>query len=127
MTNGRTQHKALITGGARSFGLATATALLERGDRVTIANIDHRQIDAARAAFPAVVLHVVELDATLPASVGDTVEAYLSAHGGLDFLVNCAGIIHLAPLAEIPEEAWERVINADFKSTFCAHRQRRLP
>ena len=118
MTEGRPPRSALITGGANGFGLATAAALLQRGDRVTIADIDRRQLDAARAALPPEGLHAVELDVTEPASVRTAVEAHVAAHGGLDCLVNCAGIIHLAPLAEIAEDDWDRTIDVDLKGTF---------
>ena len=113
--------RALITGGASGLGLATAEALLARGDRVTIADIDRRQLDAARERLPADRLHTVELDVTRPASVQAAVDAHLAAHGGLDCLVNCAGVIHLAPLAEITEADWDRTIDIDLKGTFlCA-------
>ncbi|MDE0221667.1 MAG: SDR family NAD(P)-dependent oxidoreductase [Spirochaetaceae bacterium] len=118
MTDGGQPRSALITGGANGFGLATARALLGRGERVTIADIDRRKLDAARAALPQDGLHSVELDVTTPASVRAAVEAHVAAHGGLDCLVNCAGIIHLAPLAEIGEEDWDRTIDVDLKGTF---------
>ena len=53
-----------------------------------------------------------------PDSVRDAVQAHLAAHGGLDCLVNCAGVIHLAPLAEITEADWDRTIDVDLKGTF---------
>ena len=118
MTAGRTPRRALITGGANGFGLATAAALLQRGDRVTIADIDRRQLDAARRTLPDAGLHAVELDVTRPASVRQAVQASAAAHGGLDCLVNCAGVIHLATLAEIGEEDWDRTIDVDLKGTF---------
>ncbi|MCY4375812.1 MAG: SDR family NAD(P)-dependent oxidoreductase [Spirochaetaceae bacterium] len=118
MTDGRPPRRALISGGANGFGLATAAALLQRGDRVTIGDIDRRQLDAARAALPEDGLHAVELDVTRPDSVREAVEAHLATQGGLDCLVNCAGIIHLAPLAEIAEEDWDRTIDVDLKGTF---------
>lgn len=118
MTVGRTPRRALITGGANGLGLATAAALQQRGDRVTIADIDRRQLEAARRTLPDAGLHAVELDVTQPASVRQAVQASAAAHGGLDCLVNCAGVIHLAALAEIGEEDWDRTIDVDLKGTF---------
>lgn len=118
MTGGRTPRRALITGGANGFGLATAAALLARGDRVTIADVDRRQLDAARGSFPDATPHAVEMDVTQPPSVRQAVAASAAAHGGLDHLINCAGVIHLAPLAEISEEDWDRTIDVDLKGTF---------
>lgn len=116
MTGGRTPRRALITGGANGFGLATAAALLARGDRVTIADVDRRRLDAVRGSFPDA--HAVEIDVTQPPSVRQAVAASAAAHGGLDHLINCAGVIHLAPLAEISEEDWDRTIDVDLKGTF---------
>jgi NAD(P)-dependent dehydrogenase (short-subunit alcohol dehydrogenase family) len=66
VTEGRPPRSALITGGANGFGLATAQALLARGDRVTIGDIDRRQLEAARAALCEEDLRAVELDVTRP-------------------------------------------------------------
>lgn len=118
MTDSRKPRRALITGGANGFGLATAAALLQRGDRVTIADIDGRQLDTARAGLAQEELATVEVDVTRPDSVRAVVDAHLAVHGGLDCLVNCAGIIHLAPLAEIGEEDWDQTIDVDLKGTF---------
>lgn len=115
MTGG-TPRRALITGGANGFGLATAAALLARGDRVTIADVDPRRLEAACGSFPDA--HAVEIDVTQPPSVRQAVAASAAAHGGLDHLINCAGVIHLAPLAEISEEDWDRTIDVDLKGTF---------
>ena len=83
---------------------------------MTIADVDRRRLDAARGSFPDA--HAVEIDVTQPSSVRQAVAASAAAHGGLDHLINCAGVIHLAPLAEISEEDWDRTIDVDLKGTF---------
>ena len=118
MTEILPRRSVLITGGANGFGLATAAALLNRGDLVTIADIDQKQLEKACTTLPPKGLHTVKLDVTKPTSVRAAVETHLETHGGLDGLVNCAGIIHLAPLADISESDWDQTIDVDLKGTF---------
>ena len=78
MTSGRSPRTALITGGASGFGLATAAAMLECGDRVTIGDVDGRQLAAARDRLlddrPVDDrLHALELDVTRAVSVRQAV------------------------------------------------------
>jgi meso-butanediol dehydrogenase/(S,S)-butanediol dehydrogenase/diacetyl reductase len=60
----------------------------------------------------------LELDVTSVESVRAAVGSCKSAFGGLDTLVNSAGVIHIAPLAEIAEKDWDRVIDVDLKGVF---------
>ena len=90
---------ALVTGGAQGLGLATATRLARDGFRVVIGDV---QIDAARAAAEELVavghdVTAVELDVTKDESVA---AALRTLEGGLDALVNNAGIISRRPAAE---------------------------
>lgn len=110
--------RVLITGGANGFGLATAITLSARGDQVTISDIDREKLASAREQLPKAGVHAVEIDVTHPASVQAAINSSVAAHGGLDCLVNCAGVIHMAPLAEITEDEWDQTIDIDLKGTF---------
>ena len=113
------QRCALITGGASGFGLAIAEALLAQGARVAIGDIDSGRLEAAAQNLGHTddVLPL-ELDVTSPVSVKSAVAACQEAFGGLDTLINSAGVIHFAPLAEIREEDWDRVVDVDLKGPF---------
>ena len=114
----KTPRRALITGGASGFGLATARALLEQGSQVAIGDVNTDQLKAAARALDHKNLLPLELDVTSKASAEAAVTACGDAFGGLDALVNSAGIIDFAPLEEIREENWDRVIAVDLKGVF---------
>ncbi|MDP6699170.1 MAG: SDR family NAD(P)-dependent oxidoreductase, partial [Candidatus Latescibacteria bacterium] len=81
--------RALVTGGASGFGLETARALLAQGAQVAVADIDADALHAAAldGALP------LEIDVTSSASVDRGVAAAVEAFGGLDTLINSAGVI----------------------------------
>ena len=117
-SNQNAPRRALITGGASGFGLAIARALLRQGARVAIGDIHPGRLQEATQSLGSPDVLPLELDVTSPASVRAAIDACKTTLGGLDTLVNCAGVIHLAPLAEISEEDWDRVIDVDLKGTF---------
>jgi meso-butanediol dehydrogenase/(S,S)-butanediol dehydrogenase/diacetyl reductase len=110
--------RALITGGANGFGLATARALLDRGGQVTIGDVDTAQLETAQRSLHSDRVLARRLDVTSPDSVKAAVAATVAEFGGLDTLVNCAGIISFKPFLEIEEDDWDRVIDVDLKGTF---------
>jgi NAD(P)-dependent dehydrogenase (short-subunit alcohol dehydrogenase family) len=89
--------RALVTGGSRGIGLATALALTREGSRVAIAARDRAALDQAardiegatgRAPF------IVQADCTRADDVAEMVESVGAALGGLDILVNSVGAAH---------------------------------
>ena len=113
--------QALITGGASGFGWAIAQALLAQGAQVAIGDNHPERLATATASLPHANLLALELDVTSPASARAAVAACEAHFGGLDTLVNSAGIIYFTPLAAISEAEWDRVIDVDLKGPFvCA-------
>ena len=111
--------RVLITGGASGFGLAIARTLLSQRARVAIGDIDSERLqEATRNLGNADDLLPLELDVTSPLSVKAAVAACQESFGGLDALINSAGVIHFAPLADITEEDWDRVVDVDLKGPF---------
>ena len=110
--------RALITGGASGFGLSTAKALLAQGAQVAIADIDEEKLHAAAEELNNDQILPLKLDVTSPTSVQQTVTACDERFGGLDSLVNSAGVIHFGPLEETTEADWDRVIDIDLKGVF---------
>lgn len=110
--------RALITGGASGFGFSTAKALLDQGAQVAIADIATEKLDSAAAQLNSDRILPLVLDVTSTSSVQQTIAACQTHFGGLDTLINSAGVIHFAALGETTEAAWDRVIDIDLKGVF---------
>ncbi len=110
--------RALITGGASGFGLGIAEALLARGGQVAIGDVDAARLQDAERGLDSDNLLSIELDVTSAKSAAAAVAACEERFGGLDTLVNSAGVIAFNRLAEISEAEWDRVIDVDLKGTF---------
>jgi 3-hydroxybutyrate dehydrogenase len=107
---------ALVTGGASGIGRAIAGRLAAAGASVTIADLD---LDAARAAAgevgaaEATLCDVGEADACRAAVAG-----VHERDGRLDILVSNAGLQHVAPIVEFPEERWDRILAVILSAAF---------
>ena len=113
------RRRVLITGGASGFGLAIAEALLAEQAYVAIGDINSERLkEAAQHLDNTNDVLPLELDVTSPPSVKAAVAACQDTFGGLDTLINSAGVIHFAPLAEISEADWDRVVDVDLKGPF---------
>ncbi len=111
--------RTLITGGASGFGLGVARALLKQGASVAIGdNHAGRLADAAEELDGGDRLLPIELDVTSRDSARAAVAACEEAFGGLDALVNSAGVIRFTPLDDITEEEWDLVVGVDLKGVF---------
>ena len=110
--------RALITGGGSGFGLAIAEAMLADGAQVAIGDIDRDRLQNAERDLGSGGLLAVELDVTSPKSAAAAVAACEERFGGLDTLVNSAGVIAFHPLEKISEAEWDRVLDVDLKGTF---------
>ena len=108
---------AVVTGGARGIGLASARRLAADGAAVTLWDRDREALEAARdelsAAFPALSIHVDACDITEAEAVKRALSRSVDVQGPVDILVNNAG--HLAPgrLVDQPPETWMTTLNVN--------------
>jgi 3-oxoacyl-[acyl-carrier protein] reductase len=110
---------ALVTGGARGIGAATATRLAAEGATVVVADFDEEAATETAKAFGGVA---VRCDVTVRADVESAVDAAVSAGGSLDILVTCAGIIRDDMLFKLSDDDWDAVIDTHLKGSFYAAR-----
>jgi NAD(P)-dependent dehydrogenase (short-subunit alcohol dehydrogenase family) len=114
--------RALVTAGASGIGLATARALGREGARVLICDVDTKALAAVAASDP----HLVQVvcDVADSAAVARLFEAVATTLGGLDALVNNAGVAGpTAACEEISLADWERTLAVNLTGQFlCAQR-----
>jgi 3alpha(or 20beta)-hydroxysteroid dehydrogenase len=103
---------ALITGGARGQGAAHARRLAEEGARVVTGDLLDAEGEATAAKLRADGLDVdyLHLDVTAPTDWARAVRYTTDRNGGLDVLVNNAGIVHVNPLVDETLEDWKALL-----------------
>lgn len=107
-------YRVLVTGAADGIGQATAKAFLQAGAQVLGVDINGDAFDdSAEPGLATLVQDVAADDA--PARILEVAEASL---GGLDVLVNNAGIAPVAMLEETDDETWDRVMRVNLRSMF---------
>ena len=114
--------KVLITAGADGIGKVMARDFLEQGARVFVCDVSGEALTHFLSEHPKASGTVCDV-ADEPA-VGEMVAAAVEAMGGLDVLVNNAGIAGpIAPLVDIDPDDWRRTIEVDLSSMFycCRH------
>lgn len=110
---------ALITGGAKGIGAATAERLAAEGAYVVVADFDEA---GAEDVAQRIGGQAVRCDVTERADVEAAVEAAAEHGGSLDILVPCAGIIRDNLLFKMTDDDWESVIDTHLKGAFLAVR-----
>jgi NADP-dependent 3-hydroxy acid dehydrogenase YdfG len=99
-----------ITGGARGIGRATATALVRRGAKVAIGDLDRELAERTAAEIGAGTL-ALELDVTRRDSFEGFLDQVEERLGSLDVLVNNAGIMPLGSFVEEDDETAHRMVD----------------
>ncbi|MDN3567382.1 SDR family NAD(P)-dependent oxidoreductase [Paeniroseomonas aquatica] len=107
--------RAVITGGASGIGLASARVFLREGAQVVL--LDRDEAALARAASELGV-GGLPVDVADPASVAPAVAAAAAALGGLDAVVNAAGISRLAHFSETTAALWRSVMAVNLDGPF---------
>jgi NAD(P)-dependent dehydrogenase (short-subunit alcohol dehydrogenase family) len=107
-----------VTGGSRGIGLAIAGAFVERGARVVITGRDQNHLDEAAARFSRDAVLPVRADVGKPDEAGCAIDAAVERFGGLDVLVNNAGVGHFANVADMSTADWQKVIDTNLSGVF---------
>ncbi len=111
---------ALVTGGSRGIGRASALALAGAGADVAVTSRKLPDLEAVAGEIRALGrkalaadAHVGKIDQLQP-----TVDKVVAEFGKIDVLVNCAGTNHMAPSIEMSEKSWDTVLNTNLKGLF---------
>ncbi len=110
---------AVVTGGARGLGRAAAELLAEAGAAVAILDRDAAAGAKTAGGIAGASFHPV--DVTEEASVEAAMAAVVARHGGIDVLVNNAGIGLRHPAVDHPLADWDKVVAVNLTGVFlCA-------
>src|SRR5882757_3595369 len=114
---------ALVTGAARGIGRASAVEFARHGASVVIADVLDAEETVAEIAERGGKASWVECDVTDASQVAALVDRAVDLYGRLDFAHNNAGTFSPAPLAELPEEEFEKVIRVNLVGVFHCMKQ----
>src|SRR5215469_10983465 len=113
---------ALISGGARGMGATEARLFIGESARVIVADVLDDEAKALaedlNARAGARISAAVHLDVSRAADWRTAVEACEREFGGLDILINNAGIARLGGVENTTEEDWDSVININHKGVW---------
>ena len=114
--------RVLVTAGASGIGLATARAFAREGARVHVCDVDTKALDALSASDSGLTRSVCDVSDV--ASVDQLYGTVVAQLGGLDALVNNAGIAGpTAPCEDVTLRDWERTLAVNLTGQFlCAQR-----
>ncbi len=120
--------KAIVTGASSGIGKATAVRLGAEGASVAVNYYSDKEADDANTVVETVknaggVAITVQADVGSEADVIAMVAKVTDAFGGLDLLVNNAGIEKLVPLLEMPLEQWDAVLRTNLTGAFLCLRE----
>jgi NAD(P)-dependent dehydrogenase (short-subunit alcohol dehydrogenase family) len=115
-----TERVAFVTGAGGAIGRSIALELGRHGHVVVINDIDELAVGRSAEVIAREGIRVIPVagDVSRLDSVERMVSGVAGDCGGLDTLVNCAGVISVALVQDLTEEEWDRVLNVNLKSVF---------
>jgi len=113
-------YAALVVGGGRGLGRATALTFAREGVDVAVAARTSSEIEAVAGEVASIGRKslAVQTDATVALHVNRMVDRTLEELGKIDVLVNCQGDWLIKPTLETTEEDWDHIMNANLKSVY---------
>jgi meso-butanediol dehydrogenase/(S,S)-butanediol dehydrogenase/diacetyl reductase len=114
---GLEQKRVLVTGGASGIGKATVLRFLEEGARVIVLDQDRPAMEALEAQHEGIAA-LLEVDVRDPLQVQRGFRAINNQFGGLDVLINNAGISRRYDTLEFPLEEWRAVLEVNLDGAF---------
>jgi len=111
---------AIVTGAARGIGFAAAEKLAEKGASVVLGDINEPLVQEATGRLKAMGYEAlaVRMDVGRNDSIREAIAAAVKAFGGIDIVVNNAGILSALSIEEMTREEWDKVLNVNLGGTF---------
>ena len=117
---------AVITGGSRGIGYATAVRFIEEGAAVILTASSPASAEKAvgklKESYPNAVVEGIAPDLASLASLQEAFAAIAEKHGRIDILVNNAGVSESTPFDKYTEELYDKVMDLNMKGVFNASR-----
>lgn len=113
--------RVLISGGARGIGAATVKYFAEQGNRVAF--IYHRADEKAREIANITGAFPIKADVSDAQNAKSAFVEATNQLGGIDILINCAGIAEFSLFTDISDDAWRRMIDTNLSSAFTLSRE----
>ena len=119
-----TGKRAVVTGAGRGLGLAVAELFVSEGAAVVLADLDEDAVTAAANRLEAAggTAIGVRADVGAAADVQELMAAAVERLGGLDVLVNNAGIASAGTVTEVDEAHWNRVLRVNLTGAYLCSR-----
>ena len=120
-------HRAIVTGGSRGIGFAIARAILRSGGRVMITGRDDKRLHDAVQSLAKLVRDPTRVAGTVVdvrdrAGIERLIDDTARRFGGLDTLVNNAGVGVFTEVAKMTDDEWEDVIETNLTGVFYCSR-----
>lgn len=111
--------RAIITGAGRGIGKATAAKFLKEGASVLAVDIAAERVEQTASELGSLgSIHGFGADVAKKSACEAAVRACVDRFGGVDVLVNNAGVAHFQPFLEATEDAWDHTMDVNLKGVF---------
>lgn len=120
--------RVVITGAASGIGAAIALAFAKQGSALILSDLNKVQLEQSAEKCKHFTANVNTIIADISETEGanQTIDLCISCYGGIDVLVNNAGILTQAPCTELTKKMWDDMLRIDLTSVFLTS-QRALP
>jgi len=117
--------RALVTGAAGGIGAAIARSYAEAGANLALCDVHAERLTqtAELCCTYGVKVALCESDASTATGAKEAVEACVKAYGGIDIVVNNAGMLTQAPCIDLSHAMWEEMLRVDLTSVFLVSQQ----
>jgi NAD(P)-dependent dehydrogenase (short-subunit alcohol dehydrogenase family) len=114
---------AIVVGGAIGIGFATARKLVQESASVVVCSDQEDQVERAEARLlreEGLEVKGLKADATSSADMERLVDFTVETYGGVDILINSAGIQRYGTVVDTQEEVWDEVLSVNLKGMYLA-------